>query len=212
MVRTIGATVAPTRTEYVISDNARSWADEFLLKHGLNTSQDLVAVHPGASGDYKIWPPNRYASLIDCVQTDLSVPVILCYGGGDDAVVDEVKRYLKTDVAEVNVERNVGNLAAVFKRCALCILNDSGPRHLAVAVGTPSLAFFRQHHDTEWKVYPESESTATLQAKQPCPACPAGVCMDKIQVGDRFGSHCVRMISVEQAVARVRELLFASSW
>ena len=211
LVRIIGAKVTSARTEYIIPESARSWADEFLRKHGLNTSQKLVAVHPGASGDYKIWPPDRFASLIDCVQTDLGVPIILCYGRGDEAVVDEIKPRLKKEVIEVNVERNVGNLAAIFKLCWLCILNDSGPRHLAVAVGVPSLAFFRQHHDIEWKIYPENESTATLQAKQPCSACPAGMCKDKIPAGDRFGSHCVRMISVEQAVARVRKLLFASS-
>lgn len=200
LVRVIGANVHSTRTEYIIPPSSVEWADNFLNGSNISTSQKLVAVHPGATGNYRIWPPERYAALIDHLSNTLAVKVLLLGGKMDQPVTSAIRRHLRSSIIEDQTGNSVGNLAAIFRRCSLCISNDSGPRHLAIAVGTPSLAFFRQHHDREWGVYEENERLMTLKSRMPCPVCPPNICMDKVPTGEIFSSYCVRMITVEEVI------------
>ena len=207
LARTVGAKVTSARTEYVVPSASQVWVQNFLEQHGLDGMIRLVAVHPGATGNYKIWPPDRYAALIDFLQSETGARVVLCNGVHDRAIVDQIRSRLHTTVVEADTGTNTGNLGALLSRCSLCISNDSGPRHLAVAVGTQSLAFFRQFHEQEWGVYVESETLQILQAKTPCPACPPRVCLDKLSGGETFGCSCLRMIGLDQAKLQSAKML-----
>jgi ADP-heptose:LPS heptosyltransferase len=210
LVSSIGTKIDSTQTFFFIPPSSHSWAESFLASHGLGTDLKLVAVHPGGTDHYKIWPPERYASLIDRLQADKRIRTILCWSSEDGLVVSEIKRSFRTSCIDVQTGDNIGNLGALLQRCSLCISNDSGPRHLANAVSAPSLGFLRQFDDREWRVYPEDDTHATLQGKERCPACPPGSCACKTPVGERFGSYCLRMISVDAAFARACQLLFKS--
>lgn len=205
MVRALGVRIESLTTEYPITASAYGWASDFLRRTDLDSSR-IVAVHPGASGDYKVWPPERYAELIDQLQGVPGVRVLLCCGPQDGKIISGIRGRLKTEIVQANPE-TVGQLAALLKKSALCICNDSGPRHLAVAVGTPSISLFRQHHSREWKVYPDTPTCMVLQSREKCPACPAGVCLDRTPGGKRYGSHCLWSLSTESVVRKVVDLL-----
>ena len=207
LARSIGVRVASERTEYAVPRQALEKADEFLAAHGLMGAGNIVAVHPGATGNYKIWPPERYAEVIDTLQTSLRAKVIVLCGPQDGKVVEDVVARARTDVAQADCAGSIGDCAALVKRSAMCLSNDSGPRHLAAAVGTPSLALFRRHHDREWGVYDENERCAVMQGGGGCPACPPGECRDLIPEQELYGSHCLRMIPVVDVVARVQGML-----
>ena len=207
LVRAIGATVTSTRTEYIVPESSTVWGDHLLQQFYLDSSKKLVAIHPGASGGYKVWPPERFAALMDHITTKLNATTVLLKSEMDGGVVSAIKDNIQTEVIEIDCSRNIGNLAAVLQRCSLCVSNDSGPRHLAVAVGTPSLAFYRFHHDKEWDVYQAVDSCYTLKGSGACPACPPEKCFDRLPEGEQFGSHCLRMISLEDAIRRVEIML-----
>jgi ADP-heptose:LPS heptosyltransferase len=207
LARAIGARVTSERTGYIVPEPSREWAAQVLHDNNLESANRLIVVHPGATGNYKIWPPDFYAAFVDILQSTIGTRVLLCRGLQDEAVVAEIRNRLHTEVVELDTGDNVGHLAGLLQRCDLCVSNDSGPRHLAVAVGTPSLALFRQFHDREWQVYPEGDRCAILRSNQLCPVCPPGTCLDKLPASKKFGSHCLRMVSVERAVAKVNEIL-----
>ena len=207
LVRTAGAQIESDRTEYVVPDSSKQWADDFLQGHGLEAATRLVVVHPGATGNYKIWPAERFASLIDTLQSDTKASVVLCHGSHDIPIVERIRDKLKTSAVQADTGSNIGHLAAILKRSALCISNDSGPRHLAVAVGTPSLALFRQFHEREWGVYEGGSNCTILQGGDPCPSCPIGACLDRIPEGEAFGSFCLRMVTVEHAFLQAMKML-----
>jgi len=206
LVRACGAPCATDRTEYVVSGEARSWAGEALAGAGVPSGGRVVLLHPGATGDYKIWPPERWAELMDMLE-ELPLTVILCAGPLDEGIVGSIREHATRAPRIVDTGGKIGRLAAMMERSALCITNDSGPRHLAVAVGAPSLAFFRLHHDREWRVYDEGDRCATLRGTSACPQCPADRCSDRLPEGERFGSHCIRLISVEDAFAAAKKML-----
>lgn len=205
LVKAIGANVRSPATEYVVPDEARRWCDQYLRSN--NVTGKLVAVHPGATGDYKIWPPERFASVIDTLQVESRVKVILCHSQYDVPVVKEIMANLKSKILVHDTGDDLAKLAAILQKCSLCFTNDSGPRHLAAAVGTPSLAVFRQHHDREWKAYPESSLHSTLKSMSTCQVCPAGVCLDRIPAEEHFSSHCLRMVTIKYVVDKARRML-----
>ncbi len=209
LVRLIGANIRTTHTEYPIPPAAVQWADTKLSALGVHPGSRIVAIHPGASGDYKIWPPERFAQLADALSKPGTI-VLLVGSSFDHSIVEGVIAASRSRIAQVHTGTSVANLAAILHRAHLCISNDSGPRHLAIAVGTPSLALFRQHHDKEWDVYPHSSRIAILKGSEACPACLAGVCRDLIPPGERFGAYCLRQIAVQAVLDRAADMLHAN--
>jgi ADP-heptose:LPS heptosyltransferase len=207
LVRALGVSVRSTLTEYVVPESSRRWAEERLRQIGVEGGEKFVAVHPGASGLYKAWPPDRYAALIEHIQERWKTRVVMVKGEMDERMVAAIRQHLRMRVDEVDCSGSIGNLGAVLQRSALCISNDSGPRHLAVAVGTPSLAFFRRHHDREWDVYGDVPGCATLKSTERCPACPPEKCYDRIPEGEQYGAYCLRVVSLDRAKQQVDAML-----
>ena len=208
LVRAVGATVRSAHTEYTVPDASAEWAEGVFREYSLRSVQRVVAIHPGATGDYKIWPPERYAALIERL-TERGMRVLLLNGLLDEPVVSAIRSLRPRSFIEITTAHRLADLAAIIRRSHLCITNDSGPRHLAVAVGTPSLALFRHHHDREWGIYPQSNRCRTLQGETQCPACPSGVCLDKVPESERYGAFCLRQITVDDVLRQVDRMLSA---
>lgn len=202
-----GATLTSFDTEYFVPRAAREWADEFLRAHDLAHTSRLVAIHPGASGPSSVWPPERFAAISDAIQSEGAAMVLVCGTDYDDDVIRDVKKNLHTQTIAVNFGDSLARFAAILQRCSLCISNDSGPRHLAIAVGTPSIAFMRYGLDGAWKIYDREEISIVLQSSDHCLECRNGSCHDLIPPGERFGAYCMRMISVDHAAEVVRRHL-----
>lgn len=209
LVAALGAEAGEERTEFGVPASARVWAREFIATR-CPGSTPLVTIHPGASGDYKIWPPERFSTLVAMLRAK-GVRVILCGGEMDGDVVAGITKVHPSEIPVAHTGTDLMRLGALFGESDLCVTNDSGPRHLAIAVGAPSLAVFRRHHDRAWGVYAESDSCVTVRAEEECPVCPRGVCEDRRRDGERFGCVCVRMVSVDAVYDRVIRMLSVSS-
>ncbi len=98
--------------------------------------QKIVAIHAFTSDSVKQWPLERFKELAQRVNRELGVKVVMIGLAKDVLVMDAniVNMVNKTSLVE---------LAALLKRCVLLISGDSGPMHLAAAVGTPVIALFR---------------------------------------------------------------------
>jgi ADP-heptose:LPS heptosyltransferase len=206
----MGGRTESEKTEYAVSSEAgrkvRAWLEaEGLVEHR------YVAIHPGATGEYKQWPPERFAELIGELRRD-GIPVALCGGPGDEGIVQAIITRLSTRVPLLEPGVDLPLLAGFLNMAAVCLTNDSGPRHLAVAVDAPSIAIFRQHHGTEWAVYQESERCVTVTGREACGACPPNACLDVIPAGEQFGSVCLRQIGVEEVSRAVRSMFGATSF
>jgi len=200
-----GAAVKSYRTEVVIPAACRERATWHWHSLGLEGERAVVAVHPGASGSYRIWPPAQYAALIDHIQAGGN-PVILTGSVFDREVLTEVKQRCASPV-RIAETTDVLDLAALLERCVLCISNNSGPRHLAVASGVRSLALIPRFDDREWKIYTDESAAGTMQSSRECPACPAAACFNTIPPGEKYGSWCMRALTVEEVASRVDYLL-----
>jgi ADP-heptose:LPS heptosyltransferase len=200
-----GATVRSQRTSVVVSPAHSGRAGACMRSLGLPEDKPVVAVHPGASGGYRIWPPGHYAALIDHVQRE-GIPVILTGSSFDSEVLGEVTKRCET-APRLVITTDVLDLAALLQKCALCVSNNSGPRHLAVAAGVRSLALIPRFDDVEWKIYADETAAGTMQSREECPACPPSACRNTLPPGEQYGSLCMRALSVVEVAARVDFLL-----
>lgn len=98
----------------------------------------LVALHPGASDPRRRWPAERFAAVAD----RLGRPVVITGTAAERDVVEKVAAATRTPAMRMVDTLNVGALAALYERCSLVISNDTGPRHLAAAVGTPTVGVY----------------------------------------------------------------------
>ncbi|GAA1312869.1 glycosyltransferase family 9 protein [Pseudonocardia xinjiangensis] len=100
-----------------------------------------VALHAGATDARRRWPAERFAAVADAVNTAGARPVLV--GAGADAAASEaVVAAASTPVTDLTGRTGLGTLAAVLRRCAVVVANDSGPLHLARAVGTATVGLY----------------------------------------------------------------------
>jgi len=125
-----------------IPEEARRRAAE-LLSH-TRAGTRLIGIQPGAGRKIKEWDPVRFAQVGAQLAVMPDTSVILVGNADDRAALDEVRAAWPANVpvTQLPVETDLVVLAAVLERLSLFITGDTGPMHLAAAVGTPVLAIF----------------------------------------------------------------------
>ena len=199
-----GARIDSEETEFAIPAESRARALQLLRSVGMKEGDHFAVVHPGASGPYRVWPPERFASVIGALREEWKLKTLLCGTLHDRLAVDAVRRCLNVPAMDLLLGESVADFAAIMKMASICISNDSGPRHLAASIGVPSVAILPKHNDRAWGVYGESSEVAL--GSDPCPVCPAERCLDLLPEGEEFGSYCIRMVTAETVLGRVRSL------
>jgi heptosyltransferase-2/heptosyltransferase-3 len=207
LVESIGVKVDSYDTEFVVPKDAAKRAPALLQSKGVADGESILVIHPGTHGSDRVWPPERYAQLIDTIQSEGAAKVLLCGGAYDKVVVNKIRSLSKTGPVVADTGNDISLLASVFSRGTLFIGSNSGPRHLAAAVGTRTLALLPLNDQFEWEVYEDKSRHRILQGHDSCPTCPHGTCLCRIPNEETYGSHCMRMISVESVIAQAREML-----
>jgi heptosyltransferase-2 len=205
-VHAINAEVSSRQTIFRLGQEEEEWARKFIHSNGLDGAKLLIGVHPGASGRYKIWPPENFASVVQELRRREGTKVLLLQGPDDEEVIRQITDRTNPPPIVARTGARLGRLAALMKLCRLCIVSDSGPRHLAVAIGTPTIAIFRKTHAPAWGIYGKEGGHVVVESELPCPHCPAEKCGDKIPGGKGFGAYCLRFIPVDAVLSKVREM------
>lgn len=138
----IPATLATPRFNFPISAEAETWVADELKKHSLDK---FFVISPGGGWRSKCWPAERYGQLHAEIARRTGLRSILNFGPGEDALVSqliEAARSNNNDPAPIPLQMSIPQLIALLRRAQLIIAADTGPLHLAAALGTPALALF----------------------------------------------------------------------
>lgn len=111
-----------------------------LAEAGIGPDDALVAIHPSASCVSKRWMPERFAAVADRLVTEQRVKI--CLIASEAADVAAVASAMRQPALDLSGRLSVAELAAVLRRSRLLISNDSGPVHVAAALGTPVVDIF----------------------------------------------------------------------
>jgi heptosyltransferase-1 len=147
----------------------------------------FVAVSPVAFWETKLWEDNKFAELGDRIRQELGIGVILT--GGEAGPLEKIKARMKTVAVNLGGQTTLRELASLYRDASLVITTDSGPMHLAAAVGTPVVALFGPTDPTRTGPYGRGHRIIRYGLScSPCfrKHCKTPLCMTKITVEDVF--------------------------
>ena len=120
---------------------ARARAAEILAPYRKN-GEPLVALNPGASSALKQWDIGKFAALADILARDHAVKSVIVGGPDDVALSEEIARRTTARPLDLTGKLNILELGAVLEQCSAVVSGDTGPMHVATAVGTPVMGLF----------------------------------------------------------------------
>ncbi|MFB3853309.1 MAG: glycosyltransferase family 9 protein [Vicinamibacterales bacterium] len=131
----------------------------------------LVGLHAGGARGIKRWPPDRFAAVAARIARVWRATTVLV-GDDEDAGINESLRGTLSPgvpVVDLTSKADIVTLAAILERLSLLLAVDSGPMHLADAVGTPLVAVFGPSDPKRWG--PSGPLSRAVQASLPCSPC-----------------------------------------
>lgn len=142
---------ADLRLELAVSATDRARAAALLDAAGVSPERPLVALSVVANMPHKRWPAERYAALADRLVQTHGAQLILTSGAGEVDQVRAVVTQMQQRPALWNYGRTtIQELGALYERCDLWIGNDGGPKHVASAVGCPTVVIIKDGDERFW--------------------------------------------------------------
>jgi heptosyltransferase I len=122
-------------------ERAAAWLRERVAS-GFSRTAQVVALFPSTRGRAKFWPASGYRELARQLLADPSVSILILGGPGEEPLLNEVRSGLPESRAIVCAPGPIPELVGIIRHAQLAIGNDTGPLHIAAAVGVPSLGLF----------------------------------------------------------------------
>lgn len=180
-------------------DEAR--ADELLIRLGVRGDQPIVVIQPGARYWFKAWPADRFAELADRLTVEFHCQVLIGGSPQEANLAQQIVHMAKYRPIVLAGQAGIKPFAAILKRSALFVGNDSGAMHIAAAVGTPVVALFGPSNPQEWG--PRGGACEFIYKELDCRACFHPTCY-------RGELNCMRQISVDEVMAAIAGLMIRS--
>jgi lipopolysaccharide heptosyltransferase II len=197
LVAAVGATIADERIRLRVLPSAGQRVAQLLDAAQLDPTRNWIVMHTGASAASRRYPPEHFAEVGRRLVHDLGCQLVLTGSEEELPQVEAIRKAMGVPSRSLAGCLNLGQLAALLERADLLVSNNSGPVHVASAVGTPVVDLYAltnpQH--TPWGV-----PHRVLSHDVPCKYCYKSVCPQ--------GHHdCLRRITPQAVVQAVAEML-----
>jgi len=172
-------------------------ARRLLAEQGCRPGDCLVGLHPGATnGPAKRWFTDRYAALGERFAQSLGARVVVLAGPAETELAAEVAAGVGAPIVLAGAT-GLGDLMGVMGALSLFISNDSGPMHLAAALGVPTIGIFGPTDERE--TGPRGRAVRVVREKVECSPCFLRVCP--------IDHRCMTRLEVEQVYQSAVELM-----
>ncbi len=192
----LGVADNDARPEVFVSDEDARAATDLLRERSIDPgTDDILGIFPGAGWKLRAWMPDRFVEIARR-SVDAGMRVVVVGAEKDREATDHIGASLG-DSAVVLMDLPLGVLAGVLRRCAKFVSNDTGPMHLSVAVGTPTVALFGPGNFERFA--PREAPHVGIREPIACSPC------------KQFSSHCrdnvcMQLISVDRVWREVESL------
>jgi len=197
LIEPLGITASGYTPEFPLEPEDVHFASELLQRYGVGEDEVQIVVHPGGKKPTKLWPLSNFISLIDILIKDTGARIILVGSADEVGMANTIEAQVKKEIINITGTHSLTQLAAVIKKADLMVSNDSGPMHIAAAVGTPVVALF-SGVDIPHVWYPFGDIHRVIRKEVNCSPCFRNECDEH---------RCMVEISVEEVLQAVRELL-----
>jgi lipopolysaccharide heptosyltransferase II len=197
LVRRLGAEVADERLSFVPRDQDRTAVRARLRAAGIDPAGRWLVLHPGASAPSRRYPQRHWSALIRELHERIGCPLVLTGGAHEAALIEGIAIPDGIRVHSFAGQLGIGELGALLAQASLVVSNNTGPAHIAAAVGTPVVDLYAltnpQH--TPWRV-----PSRVLNHDVDCRHCHSSVCPE--------GHHdCMEKLAPAQVADAICSLL-----
>jgi len=201
LVRYLGIEPEDKNLFMPIRPESERWVEELFRQEGIKEKDKLLAIHPGASCPSKVWPNDRFAQVADRLIEKYSFKVLIVSGPKDLSLAQSVIRNMQHSAINLAGKTSVSQLASILKRSRLFISNDSGPVHVASAVGAPVVSIFGRNQaglsPKRWG--PVGKNDLILHKEVGCIECLAHNCVKEFA--------CLKAITTEDVLNAAESIL-----
>jgi ADP-heptose:LPS heptosyltransferase len=198
-LKMVGINATDPRLDFSISDEARLFSRKFFQQAGVDRGKLIISISPTSRRHFRRWHVARFARLADWLTSRFQATVILVWGPGEKGVVEEVEGLMKQKPVISPETGSLFQLGAILENCDLHVGNDNGTKHIAVAMGKPTITIYGPQDPVNW-TYPQPSRHKFLKKNVNCPDC------DKMKQRCRELS-CLDEITVEDVQEVFLELL-----
>jgi len=172
LARALGCRVPSAGPGFHVGEEERGRARALLDAAGLTGAGPLVALHVGASKAPRAWHAARFGELARRLCRRLDARVAVLAGPGEEALADVVARGLPGGSFVVcGPTGGVRRTAAILERCSLFVGSDSGPMHIAAALGVPTIGIFGPGLPRNTAPLGRPGTVVTVGRDYPCAPC-----------------------------------------
>lgn len=156
-----------------LTKEEQATATRFLTDAGVKSERPLIGIHPGGNWIYKLWSAEKYAQLASTLSQEKNADILLFAGPNERKLQAQVSGSMDTSPILVKTE-NLREVAALIAACDVYIGNDTGPMHIAAAVGTPVIALFGSTNHIRSGPYGEMHTVVQSGMDLGCNPCHPG--------------------------------------
>ena len=165
--------VVPLPEDYVIDVHLRSGdiaeADALLKSHGIPERFAVLHAARGITLDRVRWPVEHFAAIADSLAKVFDATVLLTGSVADAPTIEAIGHSMSAPHSVVAGQTSLMGLAALLSRAASVVALDSGPMHLAAALGAPTVGVFALRTDLPDRWRPLGPRVAVVRPSYPCP-------------------------------------------
>jgi lipopolysaccharide heptosyltransferase II len=197
LVASVGYCTTDERLSLSVPPDAVAKLRGMLRAIGVDPENAWALVHPGASAPSRRYPPDLFAAAADLLAQDLHLPIVFSGVEAERELIEGIRTAMHAPSHSLAGRLDLAELAALISLAPVLISNNTGPAHIAAAVGTPVVDMYAltnpQH--TPWGV-----PHRVLNFDVPCKNCFKSVCPE--------GHHdCLARVPPESVARAALELL-----
>jgi heptosyltransferase-1 len=150
--------------EFVLPEKpaAAAAARELLARHNINGEHYAVII-PGSAQTSKCWPAERFAALVDRLTADHGLTVAATGSRAERPTIEEIRRLSKHPVVNLASQTSLPELVEVLRGARLVVSNDTGPGHIAAALGRPLVMLFSWSNPQSEAQHPKPHAGRSLR-------------------------------------------------
>ena len=176
------------KLDFFLSEKSKEFAISFFKRNKLTDKDLIISISPTARRHFNRWHLDRYAEICDWLISEHTAKIMLVWGPGEKEWVEKISQLTRNEVIISEPTPTLQELGAILEKCDLHIGNDNGTKHIAAAVGLPTITIYGPHSHISW-TFPDEKRHKWIQKKVDCQdceeikhRCEKLICLDEIKV------------------------------
>ncbi len=195
LLRNAGLEINTKKLQFNLSAEDLAFAEQFIKANDLADS-NIVCLLPSGGWQSKRIPPGKFIEIADTLKSKYKCKILIAWGPGDKEDALEISRNVVESIIAPNT--TISQLSAIISKSKIVIANDSGPMHIAVAAGVPTLSIHGPTNPILQGAYGSNNETINYEELH-CINCNLLECP--------YNQECFRDLPVERIMNKIENLI-----